>query len=317
MPARPAFSMRVFPRPVCLNEIVQVSAELLGRVIGEHIRFNIRLADGLPAVDADAAMIDQVITNLAINSRDAMPRGGSLTISTSAVNVSAADVLANPESRPGRAIELCVSDTGNGIRAENLARIFEPFFTTKEVGKGTGLGLAVVHGIVRQHRGWITVESELGKGTTFRVVLPATDKTAETIRTKATGSVQTVVPKLKTILIVEDEAVVRELARIILERAGYQILEAEDGPTALQIWARKKQGIDMLITDMVMPNGVTGRELAQRLLAERPELPVIYASGYSQELTAPDFVETECRVFLQKPYMGDQLVALVKRLMRE
>jgi PAS domain S-box-containing protein len=304
----------MFPRPVSINEIVQVSAELLGRVIGEHIRFNIRLADALPAVDADAAMLDQVITNLAINARDAMPRGGILSISTAAITVTEADVIANPEARVGPAVELCVADTGNGIKAENLARIFEPFFTTKEVGKGTGLGLAVVHGIVRQHRGWISVESEMGKGTAFHVVLPASEKAAQTIRTQATTSFPAVPRKQKTILIVEDEEVLRELARTILERAGYRVLDAEDGPTALQIWARQKTEIDMLITDMVMPNGVTGRELAQRLVAERPELPVIYASGYSQELTAPDFVETERRVFLQKPYTGEQLVALVKRL---
>jgi PAS domain S-box-containing protein len=307
----------IFPRPVSLNEIVQVSTELLARVIGEHIRFNIGLADKLPTVEVDPAMIDQVITNLAINARDAMPRGGTLSIRTGLIIVTDEHLRENPEARPGKAVELRVSDTGNGIRPENLSRIFEPFFTTKEVGKGTGLGLAVVHGIVRQHRGWISVESTVGKGTTFQVFIPASEKSAETIRTKASNPAEAEKPKMKTILVVEDEAVVRELARIILQRAGYQIIEAEDGPTALKIWARQKKEIDMLITDMVMPNGVTGRDLAQRLVAERADLPVIYASGYSQELTAPDFVETERRVFLQKPYMGDQLVALVKRLMPE
>jgi CheY-like chemotaxis protein len=305
----------MFPRPLRVNEVVQISAEMLARVLGEHIGFNIRLADDLPTVEADAAMLDQVITNLAINARDAMPRGGSLSIGTEFVTVTPEMARSNPESIPGPGVQISVSDTGSGIRPENLERIFEPFFTTKEVGKGTGLGLAVVHGIVRQHRGWIFVESTVSKGTTFRVILPTCEKTPETIRRKPTTSVQIAPPKLKTILVVEDEAVVRELARIILERAGYRIIEAEDGPTALRIWSRQKDEIDMLITDMVMPNGVTGRELAQRLVAERETLPVIYASGYSQELTAPDFEETKTRVFLQKPYMGDQLVALVKRLM--
>ena len=307
----------MFPRPVSINEVVQVSAELLGRVIGEHITFNIRLADGLPAVDADAAMLDQVITNLAINARDAMPRGGSLSISTAALHITEEDARANPDVRPGRVVQLSITDTGNGIRPENIARIFEPFFTTKEVGKGTGLGLAVVHGIVRQHRGWILVNSTLGHGTTFRVLLPVSDKTPEALRTQKSKASTPEKLKLQTILVVEDEAIVRELAKIILERAGYHVMEAEDGPAALKIWARQKSGIDMLITDMVMPNGISGRELAQRLLAERPELPVIYASGYSQELTAPDFVETAHRVFLQKPYLSDQLVALVKRLLPE
>ena len=305
----------IFPRPVSINEVVQVSAELLGRVLGEHITFNIRLAEGLPAVEADAAMLDQVITNLAINARDAMPRSGTLSISTEALEISEEAAKANPDARPGPVVQLSISDTGNGIRPENMARIFEPFFTTKEVGKGTGLGLAVVHGIVRQHRGWITVESVIGHGATFRVFLPTSDKSPETIRAGKAAASAPETPKRQTILVVEDEAIVRELARIILERVGYRVLEAEDGPTALKIWARQKHEIDMLITDMVMPNGVSGRELAQRLLAERPELPVIYASGYSQELTAPDFVETAHRVFLQKPYLSDQLIALVKRLL--
>ena len=305
----------MFPRALNINEVVQVSAEMLARVIGEHIRFNIRLATNLPAVEADPAMLDQVITNLAINARDAMPRGGSISIATELTTITHQDIQANPDAHLGPHIQISVIDTGTGIRPENLARIFEPFFTTKEVGKGTGLGLAVVHGIVRQHRGWISVTSTEGKGTTFHVFLPITDKMPERIPSKSASIMETNSPRLKTILVVEDEAVVRELAHIILERAGYHIIEAEDGPTALRIWSRRKDEIDMLITDMVMPNGVTGRELAQRLLAERPELPVIYASGYSQELTAPDFIETASRVFLQKPYMSDQLVALVNRLM--
>ncbi len=305
----------IFPRPLNINEVVQVSIELLGRVIEEHIHFNVRLADGLPAIEADAAMLDQVITNLAINARDAMPRGGSISISTELVQISADEARANPEARPGPAVQLSLSDTGAGIRHENLARIFEPFFTTKEVGKGTGLGLAVVHGIVRQHRGWIVVESTPAKGTTFRVLFPPTEKPPETIRIKLTTIGRSESPKQKTVLIVEDEEIVRELAQTILELSGYKTLAAEDGPTALRIWDASKNDIDLLLTDMVMPNGITGRELAQRLLSERPELPVIYASGYSQELTAPDFVETKNRVFLQKPYMADQLAKLVKRVL--
>ncbi len=307
----------IFPRPLRINEVVQISVELLQRVIGEHIHFNIRLAEGLPTVEADPAMLDQVITNLAINARDAMPRGGSLTIATDLIEVTAEAARENPEARPGPAVQISVTDTGSGIRHDNLPRIFEPFFTTKEVGKGTGLGLAVVHGIVRQHRGWINVESVLAKGTTFHVHLPTSEKPPESVRTSRTQSAKIEAPKLQTILIVEDEAVVRELAKIILERAGYCVLEAEDGPTALSIWSQLKDDIDMLITDMVMPNGITGRELAQRLSAERPQLPIIYASGYSQELTAPNFEETDRRVFLQKPYSPDQLTNLVKKLLRK
>jgi CheY-like chemotaxis protein len=307
----------MFPRPLSVNEVLQGSAEMLTRVIGEHIRVNIRLADGLPAVEADPAMLGQIITNLVINARDSMPRGGVLTLGTQLAELSPEMVLANPDARAGVAVQLSVADTGCGIPPENLSRIFEPFFTTKEVGKGTGLGLAVVHGIVRQHHGCIMVESMTGKGTVFRILLPACELEAEPLRTKATQSIKLQHAPKKTILVVEDEAVVRELAKIILERAGFEILEAEDGPTAMGIWATEKNKIDILITDMVMPNGMTGRELAQRLVAERPNLPVIYASGYSQELMAPDFEETERSVFLQKPYMGDQLVSLVKRLLRK
>ena len=307
----------MFPRPLSVNEVVQASAEMLTRVIGEHIRVNIRLTDNLPAVEADPAMLDQIITNLVINARDSMPRGGVLTLGTQLAEITNEMAVANPDARVGAAVQLSVADTGCGIPPENLGRIFEPFFTTKEVGKGTGLGLAVVHGIVRQHHGCILVESTIGKGTMFRILFPACELEAEPLRTKATQTIKLQHAPKKTVLVVEDEAVVRELAKIILERAGYDVLEAEDGPTALGIWATEKRRIDILITDMVMPNGITGRELALRLVGERPDLPVIYASGYSQELMAPDFEETEKSVFLQKPYMGDQLIALVKRLLRK
>jgi PAS domain S-box-containing protein len=305
----------MFARSLDLNGVVNEAAHLLTRVLGATILVRCDLATDLPAVEADPTMLDHAITNLALNARDAMAGGGTLTLATRLVTITAEAAEANPERRVGAAVGLTISDTGTGISTEHLARIFEPFFTTKQVGKGTGLGLAAVHGIVKQHRGWIEVRSAVGAGTTIEIFLPPSDQPA-TSAARAPAAVAPPEPALgRTILLVEDEQTVRALARIALEREGFTVLEAEDGPTALRLWAARRDDIALLFTDMVMPNGLDGRALATRLLAERPALPVLYASGYSVELAAPDFAELPTQSFMQKPYLPADLIAQVQRLL--
>ncbi len=315
-----AFSRQqaMFPRPVHLGKIVENTATMLARVLGSDVTFSARIEPDLPPIEADTAMLDQVITNLVLNARDAMPRGGSIEVSVESAALDEVAVRQHPDAAVGESVCLVVKDTGTGISPEHLSRVFEPFFTTKPTGKGTGLGLSVVHGIVKQHHGWIRVSSASGEGTTFRVYFPATDKIPSDTEANARRAGASTDPRRrKTILLAEDEDVVRDLARMILERAGYRVLDAADGIEALKLWTQHRDGIDLLLTDMMMPNGVSGRDLSQKLLADAPDLPVVYASGYSIELTAPDFCETERQVFLPKPYLTDQLLTTVQRCLGE
>lgn len=311
-----AFSRQqaMFPRSIHLYEVVKNTATMLARTIGSDITFKVRFGESLLPIEADSAMIEQVITNLVLNARDAMPRGGTLTIAIDRVEIFDDAAQRTPDARPGTAVCLSVTDTGMGIAAEHLPHLFEPFFSTKKSGEGTGLGLSVVHGIVKQHHGWIEVESVVGKGTAFRVYFPPTNKQPEIdlSRRAPAGAASDAPAKRKTVLLVEDEEMVRKLASTILQRHGYEVLEAKDGPHALEVWTGRKDEVDLLLTDMIMPNGITGGELAHLLLHDRPGLPVIYASGYSMELTAPDFLETDKQAFLQKPYRSEQLVATVQ-----
>jgi CheY-like chemotaxis protein len=214
------------------------------------------------------------------------------------------------EARPGRFVCLGVVDTGCGIAPENLPRIFEPFFTTKEVGKGTGLGLATVYGIVKQHQGWIEVASEPGKGTTFHVFLPQSGKPADAAAEPVEDTV--VRGGKETILVVEDEAPVRELACKLLTRYGYQVLEAESGLKALEVWQGSRDRIDLVLTDLVMPDRINGRELAEKLWAERPGLKVIFTSGYSADVVGKDFALSSGLHYLQKPYHPHKLALTVR-----
>jgi CheY-like chemotaxis protein len=299
----------MFPKPVRVSEVIDRAAAMLSRWLGEDVRFNLRMADGVPAVEADPAMLEQVITNLVLNSRDALLGPGSIVVALDSVTVSREMACGNVDAREGPAVCLSVTDTGSGIAPEHLARMFEPFFSTKPVGTGTGLGLSVVHGIVQQHGGWITVHSELGKGSTFQVFLPPTARSVEgenlpPLRTLPVGQGD----GPKTVLLAEDEELVRELARLTLERAGFKVIEASDGLEALRAWRENRESIDLLFTDMVMPNGMTGRQLAAELQATRPDLPIIYASGYSLDAIAPEFTVGDGVVFLPKPYLTDQLI---------
>jgi PAS domain S-box-containing protein len=298
------------PQDLDMNVIVTNVGKMIWRILGEDIRMQVNVASQPMYVNADAGMMDQVLMNLTVNARDAMPEGGTLIIGTSAVSFQESDKAKFPQTRPGSFVCLSVRDRGCGIAPENLTRIFEPFFTTKEVGKGTGLGLATVFGIVHQHQGWISVESEVGDGTTFRVYLPAVSSpegvaSAQPAETAALGGKE-------TILMVEDDPSLRGFVRMTLSRLGYRVLEAATGAGALEAWKQNRAEIRLLLTDMVLPGGMTGRELAQRLLEEKPGLQIIYVSGYSAETVVKDLCLEEGVNFLRKPFKAQKLAQTLR-----
>lgn len=304
-----AFSRRQLMQLSCLdlNEIVGNLSRMLGRILGENIRLQINPAPRPAYVRADAGMIEQVLMNLAVNARDAMPGGGSLRIW---IEFSPKSPWPSDPPEAGAAAEmvcLTVSDSGTGIAPEHLPRLFEPFFTTKEAGKGTGLGLATVYGIIKQHQGAIDVESEPGRGARFRVWLPAAAEPGAA--TERAPEPHALPQGCETILVVEDEQSVRHLFCSLLERHGYQILQADSAGQALEIWQNHKRDIDLLLADVVLPDRLNGRELAERLLAEAPRLKVILTSGYSTEMRRP--LDGDIR-FLQKPCQPRDLLKLVR-----
>jgi CheY-like chemotaxis protein len=243
--------------------------------------------------------MEQTLMNLAVNARDAMPRAGRLLVGTEVVTLGDADVKARRRARPGRFVCLSVSDTGSGIAPEHLEHIFEPFFTTKEAGKGTGLGLATVFGIVEQHAGWIEVDSVVGRGTTLRVFLPALTRP---LQPAARASKTLPGRGTEVILVVEDEADVRLLMSKMLRGHGYRVHAASNAIEALGLWPQCRHEVSLLITDMVMPGGIGGRDLARRLTAEKPELRVIYCSGYTDEMLGTDSPLRQSGNFLEKPF---------------
>jgi PAS domain S-box-containing protein len=311
-----AFSRKqmIQPKPLNLNHLVEHLMQMLQSVLGEHISLHTDCAKALPLISGDPCNIEQVILNLVVNARDAMPNGGALTLRTTLMETDAAYVQRNPEAQQGRFACLTITDQGCGMDTTIRSRIFEPFFTTKEVGKGTGMGLATVYGIVKQHRGWIEVESQVNRGTTFRVYLPVTDQQVE-----EPAFEPTVVKPLRggqeTILMVEDEPVLRELVEAVLTDQGYRVLAAESGSDALRVWKEHAGAIDLLFTDMVMPGGMTGRELAQQLKPRDPKLKVIYTSGYSKETMDRSFALREGLNFLAKPYRPPALVQMVRNIL--
>jgi signal transduction histidine kinase len=299
------------PQLLDLNDVINNVSKMLHRVLGEDIALVARNTPGLPAVHADGGMIEQILMNLAVNARDAMPRGGQLTIATEAITFKPADCRQRSQATPGLFVCLSVTDTGCGIDPAIVSRIFDPFFSTKEPGKGTGLGLTTVYSIVQQHRGRIEVQSELGRGTTFQIFFPAFAKkpqptAAPTAPTEAARGTE-------TILVVEDEAVVRDLAVEILACHGYHVLTAASGVQALEVWAKHCAEIDLLLTDMVMPGGIYGPELAERLRQQNPALSVIYSSGYSPGIAGKDLTLMAGFNFLPKPYQPASLAALVRK----
>jgi PAS domain S-box-containing protein len=301
-----------------LNAATRSLTRLLGRILREDIALEFEHTANLPAIEADQGMIEQVVMNLAVNARDAMPRGGRLSIRTAAVFVDAARAQKNPEARVGQFVRLTVTDTGCGIDPASLPRIFEPFFTTKPVGKGTGLGLSTVYGIVQQHGGWVEVSSELNRGTSFNIYFPVSSPQAIEAKPASSAALETkpappsVPGGTERILVVEDEPAVRQLACRLLRRHGYEVFEAESGRAALPVWAQHGPRIDLLLTDLVMPGGLSGRELAQRLLSQKPGLKVIYTSGYSTDFDTLESSLGDGIYFLPKPYQFPTLARLVR-----
>ena len=309
-----AFSRRqvLAPKVLDVNAIVANMDKMLRRLLGEDVALVTHLAADLGPVSADPGQLEQVLLNLAVNARDAMPQGGRLTIETA--NVLLTEEYAERHHRlpPGPYVLLAVSDTGVGMDEITQKHLFEPFFTTKEVGKGTGLGLATVYGIVKQSGGYIWVYSEPGRGTTLKVYLPRVPGAAEPLPVAVES------PELRrgteTVLLVEDAAPVRSLARKGLESYGYQVLEAADGPAALELSARHPRGIDILVTDVVMP-GMSGRELAERLAPARPGMRVLYTSGYTDDAMVHQGVLRSGVAFLQKPFVPETLARKVREVL--
>jgi PAS domain S-box-containing protein len=284
-----------------LATIVSGLIKMLSRLLGENIKILVERDPAVAAVEADAGMMEQVVINLCINARDAMPRGGSLTLRTETIAVAPGSSAEPSGVRPGRFVRLSVTDTGDGMSAETLQHIFEPFFTTKAVGKGTGLGLATVYGIVQQHGGWVTVESVLGQGTSFHVHLPASSEVA----TCAPAPGAPLAPAKggsETILLVEDEPSLRTIVALMLRHHGYHVIEASDGHEAMRLWKQHSAAISLLFTDLVMPNGLSGQELIARLRALRPTLKVIACTGYNKHLTTSQFPPESGIILLRKPF---------------
>jgi PAS domain S-box-containing protein len=306
------FSRRqvVHAQDIDLNQVVGNIVPMLRRIIYASIEIRLSLHPAPLPIKADAGMIEQILLNLAVNARDAMRNGGVLRIVTTEVVPPADPAKLPPEARTKRHACLSVGDTGGGIAPEILPRIFEPFFTTKEAGKGTGMGLATVFGIVKQHGGWIDVDNQPPQGVTFRVHLPAggeavPDKSAATKAESKRGNA--------TILWVEDEASMRRLTKLILVRQGYQVIEAANGLEALNLWDQHKSEVKLLLTDIVMPGGITGLELARRLREDHPRLKVIFTSGYSADIAGRELELLPGESFIQKPFQPEDLLQMIQR----
>jgi PAS domain S-box-containing protein len=300
------------PTVLDLNAIVTNTATMLRRLIGEDVQFQTALRPNLAPVKIDAGQIEQVILNLAVNARDAMPHGGKLCIETSEIELDETYLKKHPGARSGRFVLLAVSDTGTGIPPDVRSRVFEPFFTTKDVGEGTGLGLAVVHGIIKQSGGLIDVYSEVGVGTTFKICLPA-------VLGKPAAALEHHQPAIaprgsETILLVEDEDGVRDFAAIVLRGFGYEVLTAAEGNTAIQTMEHHPGKIDLLVTDVVMP-GISGRQLAENLQAQHPGLKVLFLSGYTDDSIVRHGVLQANVAFLQKPFTPNGLAQLVRSVL--
>lgn len=298
-------------RDLDIKEIVDSMATMLQRTLGENIELKFKFFDTPLLIHADAGMIDQILLNLAVNARDAMPAGGKIIIETSPVELDETDASTMPQGRAGSFVCLSVSDTGCGIPADILPRIFEPFFTTKEVGKGTGLGLATVFGIVQQHKGFISVYSEVGHGTTFRAYLPRSIGAVE----KKEAAIQRPAPPggNETILLVEDQVGLRKSMRVVLSRLGYKLLEAATADEAFQIWSKSPDEIQLVITDFVMPGAMNGKDLGNAIMAKNSRTRLLYLSGYSTEAFGGDFALEEGVNFLTKPFDPTRLAYAVRK----
>ena len=308
-----AFSRRqvLQPRTIHMQDLVKDLEKMLRRLIGEHIELVTRSQEGLGAVKADPGQIEQVIMNLVVNARDAMPRGGQLVLETGSVRLDENYARTHLDVAPGHYVMLAVYDTGIGMDAETQAHIFEPFFTTKDRSRGTGLGLSMVYGIVKQSGGSIAVESEKGVGTTFRIYLPCVSEK----RDQDSRSYPVPVRRgSESILLVEDDEQVRDLTHAMLKRCGYNVHVARNGAEAINFCTTHRGTLDLLLTDVVMP-GLSGRELAAQLVEHRPELKVLYMSGYTDDAIGTHGVLDEGTVLLQKPFTSATLAERVRALL--
>jgi CheY-like chemotaxis protein len=301
------------PKVFDVNTVISDLKKMLRRMIGEDVELRVSLEPELGNIKADPVQLEQVIMNLVVNARDAMPKGGKLSIETSNVYLDESYAHEHVSVVPGEYVMLAISDTGCGMDEETRQQIFEPFFTTKEPGKGTGLGLSMVYGIVRQSGGNIWVYSEEGTGTTFKIYFPRV--TAEAQEYKRTNGFAEVPKGCETILLVEDAALVRTLARQVLETAGYRVLEAESGEAALRICESiNGTRIDLLLTDVVMP-GMSGNDMSKILLAKQPDMPVLYMSGYTDDAIVQHGVLEPGINFLQKPFSPGALAVKVREVL--
>ncbi len=310
-----AFSRQQVLTPAVLNLNVLLAdlGKMLPRLIGEDIELVQQLDPALGSIKADHGQIEQVVMNLAVNARDAMPQGGKLTVATSNVNLDEAFTNYHPGSRAGRFVLMAVTDNGTGIDAATMAHIFEPFFTTKDAGKGTGLGLATVYGVVKQSGGYIAVDSESGKGTSFRVYLPQVDVERTVAQPVAAAPAESS-RGTETILLVEDADALRKLVQSLLEQSGYRVFAAESGVEALRTMEGIRGPIDLLLTDVVMP-GMNGRALAENLLLLRPRTKVLYMSGYTQSAVAQHGVLETGTYLLQKPFTEEAMLQKVRQVL--
>jgi len=299
------------PRVLDLNSVIAGIAQMLPRVIGEHIDLRFRLGDPLGQIKADPSQIEQVILNLAVNARDAMPGGGCLTINSENVHLTGKFGRSDLTLEPGHYVMMSVSDTGFGMDAETQSHIFEPFFTTKEVGKGTGLGLSTVYGIVKQSGGSLWVYSEIGQGTTFKIYLPRVDEIVESEEIEAD---EEALRGPETVLLVEDEDVVRNLSKEILETYGYSVLVAANGSEGLRVGKEFEGHIDLVITDVIMPL-MSGREMAEGLKTIRPDTPVLFMSGFTDDAIVHHGVLDENVFFIQKPFSPEGLAGKAREVL--
>ncbi len=308
-----AFSRRqvLEMKDVDLNETIADLLKMLRRVIGEHIDMNVLSGHNLGVVRADAGQIGQILMNLCVNARDAMPGGGTVTIETEEVRIDEAYCEIHTWATPGRYVLLSVTDTGCGMDQETLGKIFDPFFTTKGLGEGTGLGLSTVYGLVKQHSGLIHVYSEVEVGTTFKIYLPVTERRATVVGAKAEGPV---VGGTETILLAEDDPAVRQLTRTILERAGYTVLAASDGEEALAVFEEHAEEIDLALLDVMMPK-LGGRFVSEQIRERRPEVRILFSSGYSMNAIHTNFVLDEGLALIQKPAQRSDLLRKIRQVL--
>jgi nitrogen-specific signal transduction histidine kinase/CheY-like chemotaxis protein len=301
------------PKVLNLNELVSDMVKMLPRLIGEDIAISTKLEPAIGSVKADQGQIEQVVMNLAVNARDAMPSGGRLTIGTADAVFDEMYARQHPGAKPGKYVMLSVADSGVGMNSQTLQHIFEPFFTTKEVGKGTGLGLATVYGIMKQSGGYIWVDSELGKGSCFQIFLPHVEEAVTHVaeRTEPPSNSQ----GNETILVAEDAEPLRKLARTFLEERGFQVLTASSGEEALKVAAEFSGEIHLLLTDVVMP-GMNGRVLAEQLLPKRPGMKVLYMSGYTDSFIAGHGVLEEGTHLLHKPFTEEVLISRIREVLK-